>query len=366
MTLLTPANCRPAARCITLSGVLKVPTVVSQAERNANSCRERSIWVISRSESGWSHMRKADLNGSSIFCVPWHEKWSQVLSCNADNALDLIASMLDILEKETAGGERLRTNSSSGSTHSKVNEAPAGQFWPMAAKGTDGHLSWLLQAFISTVIEGVYEEIYCCKRYTPFALYSPAACNSKKLKKDVGHHHIQEPHSANGPRFFTTTWTTSSHNSAKAVVSAGGLLCWSLAANIWSFSRLVRSGILVGGCLCRIIMALQDNLLVMSTMMGPLWAASWRSENKGGRRKREKPSIFQISSTVPFQSFTKRLYQASSASTLILGVASRLFTGGLSRRELRSLNFFTRAAAWSPCVFGGFQEECGVLSSGSR
>jgi hypothetical protein len=90
----------------------------------------------------------------------------------------------------------------------------------MAAKGTDRSLLLLLRGFISVVSDGLYEEIYRYEREFPFALYLPAACNGKKLKRDVGHHHTREFRGANPFSFLTTGQTMSSHNSLKDLVGS--------------------------------------------------------------------------------------------------------------------------------------------------
>jgi hypothetical protein len=88
----------------------------------------------------------------------------------------------------------------------------------------------------------------------------------------------------------------------------------------------------------------------------------------GGSRKREKPLIFRISSTTPFQSPTRRLYRVAAASTLTIWVPSACLTGGLSRRELRSLNLLHQGRCVIAVCLEGVKrhaESCGVVSSGS-
>src|SRR6267154_3649953 len=154
----------------------------------------------------------------------------------------------------------------------------------MAAKRTGRDLLCLLRVLTSVVIDGVYEETNSCERDFPPRLYSPAPCNGRKLNKEVGHHQIRESGCRlNRLKFSTTGWTTSSHNSRKAAISLPCFFsgpaccltdCWNVFTNRPSFSGLVPSGTLTGVCLCGIMIASQDELLVMRTMIGPSRAAS--------------------------------------------------------------------------------------------
>src|SRR6267154_4509382 len=137
----------------------------------------------------------------------------------------------------------------------------------MAAKRTGRDLSCLLRVLMSAVNDGVYEDTNSCERDFPSCLYSPAACNGKKLNNEVGHHQIREPGCTNRHNFSTTGWTTSFHNSRKAPISLACFSsgpgsfrtdCLTVYTNRASLTTAVVSRMLDGGCLCGTMIASQD------------------------------------------------------------------------------------------------------------